>query len=146
LLTLKDFSLSSDYVSKRLGITEEQAASCIDKLKNLKLIVEDGGKWKPTQRKITTEIDVPSLYLRKSHEEKMKLSIERMHEVDLELRDYSSITFPADPQNIATAKKMLIDFRRSLAERMKRGYPSEVYLLNLQLFPLTRSNQREFHE
>ena len=142
LLLIKGFSLSASSVAERLGISVAHAEACINKLISLGLIEMEQGQWKPIKKKISTEIDIPSEHIRKSHEEKMQLSIQRMHEVPVELRDYSSITFPVDLNNLATAKKMLIDFRRSLAEQMQWGTPSEIYLLNLQLFPLTRSSSK----
>lgn len=143
LLMTRDFYLSSENVSTRLGVSLQQAEISIEKLKKFKMIHEENGKWIAGKPKIATETDIPSEMIRHSHKEKMELAVQRMNQVPVELRDFSSITFPADTKNLEVAKKMIIDFRRTLAETMSRGGPTEVYSLNLQLFPLSVNPAQE---
>ncbi|MFS4459774.1 TIGR02147 family protein [Bdellovibrio sp. HCB2-146] len=143
LLMTRDFHLSAENVSTRLGVSFQQASDSIEKLKQFKMIYELDGKWIAGKPKIATETDIPSEMIRHSHREKMELAVQRMNQVPVELRDFSSITFPADPKNLEVAKKMIIDFRRTLAETMSRGGPTEVYSLNLQLFPLSVNTNQE---
>ncbi|MNL19061.1 hypothetical protein D3C87_1402410 [compost metagenome] len=143
LLMTRDFHLSPENVSTRLGVSIQQADESIEKLKKFKMIHEENGNWVAGKPKIATETDIPSEMIRHSHKEKMELAIQRMNQVPVELRDFSSITFPADTKNLEVAKKMIIDFRRTLAETMGRGGPTEVYSLNLQLFPLSVNPAQE---
>lgn len=138
LMTYK-FELTAEAVAHRLGVSPSVANKSIEKLKALRLIENVDGRWQPTKNKIATETDIPSVMIRKSHEEKMALSVKRMHQVDVELRDYSAITFPVDLNNINVAKKLITEFRRNIAEKMAAGTPTEVYSLNIQMFPLSIS-------
>ncbi len=139
LLMTHAFELTPTNVADRLNISPEDADTNIRKLKELRMIELLDGKWRPSKNKIATETDIPSEMIRRSHQEKISLALKRLSEVEVHARDYSSITFPAAPENLEAVKKMIIDFRRTLAESMSIGCSTEVYSLNIQLFPLTFS-------
>lgn len=139
LIQTQNFIMTSENVAISLGISKRRADQNIKKLIDLNLIEYVNKKWQPSNLKMTTETDIPSTLIRQSHEEKMNLALQRMGEVDVVARDFSSIVFPMDPELIGVAKRMLMDFRRSLAEAMSGKCITEVYALNIQLFPLTKN-------
>jgi uncharacterized protein (TIGR02147 family) len=50
----------------------------------------------------------------------------------------TSITFSINRKNIPEAKKMIRTFRRKMATLMAKGHKTDVYNLNVQLFPVTK--------
>ena len=138
LLLTRNFKLTPEAVAQRLGITLERAEESITKLVELKMITYVDQQWQPSNRKVATETDIPSDLIRKSHNVKLDLAAKRLEDVNVLARDFSAITFPVDLEKMNTAKRMLMEFRRSLAEALSCGNVTEVYSLNIQLFPLTK--------
>ncbi|MNL56226.1 hypothetical protein D3C87_1797040 [compost metagenome] len=68
----------------------------------------------------------------------MEKSIEALQKVPVEYRDISHITMAISPQNLPRAKEEIRKFRKKMAQLLEEGDASEVYLMGVQLVPLTR--------
>lgn len=131
-------------IAQRLGITENIANEAIDRLKRLGLI--DINKEKiiyRTTNSIKTTDDVPSTALKIHHSQMIEKAKESLFNTPIELRDISGITIPIDISNIDKARKKIKKFRRELADFLCQGEPTQVYNLNIQLFPLERGQNEK---
>lgn len=70
------------------------------------------------------------------HKENLKLA-EKHLITNFDLSDYSSMTMAIDCELLPEAKELILNFRRQLMRFLESGKKTEVYKLNIQLFPLT---------
>ena len=139
LIKTVDFRPEAEWIASRLGITEAQATESTQRLFRLGLLEERSGKWARTREKLTTTHDVQSAGLRRAHGQRLRQAIQALEETPLELRDITSVTFPADPSSLPLAKKLIKEFRRALSDLLEEGRSTEVYHLTVALVPATRN-------
>jgi len=143
LMDIKDFEPTSEWISKRLGITLYQADEAVTRLIRIGLIeVSARGRWKSTGRNIQTPSDVASVALKKSHRQSLEQAISALQEVPLEKRDITSMTMAIDSRRLPEAKKLIKKFRQRLAAFLEGGSADEVYNINIQLIPLTKQRAK----
>lgn len=147
ILSLMDtelFSADPMWIADRLGISVPRVSACLENLKCSQLIqVGSNGELKKTHKNIQTTDGISSLALRRSHRDELDLARVKLEEIALELRDYSSMTIALNREDLAEAKKFLKTWRRKFAALVeKSAKKNEVYQLCIQLFPLTRGNDR----
>lgn len=137
LMETANFKLLPEEIAPRLGVDLMRIENALAQLRNLMLIVEENGMWISSKAKITTTTDIPSNKIIASHLQKLELASAKIKQVPMKLRNYSSITFPADLNTMTKAKTLTIKYQKELAELMQTSKATEVYCLNVQLFPLT---------
>ncbi len=137
---LKDAVINIKTLSERLGITALRAESVVQNLLNCGLLRETkSGTYEKTHESLQTTEDVASPALREAHLEALELGKQKLESIDLELRDYSSICFAADPDQLPEIKMMIREFRKKVYALTKAGKKKrEIYQLALQLYPLTK--------
>ena len=87
---------------------------------------------------LQTSEDIDSTVLQASHEEGLIMAREKLKEISVEERDFSSMTIAVDPKKIPQAKAIIREFQDKLEALMSDGDLSEVYQFNCQLYPLTK--------
>ncbi len=142
LIKLDTFIYDSDWIATRLGITKSKVENSINKMLRLELIKEVRDNSGITtiirnHKGLTTTEDIPSEALKEGHRQNIQQSLDAIDEIDIELRDISSITMAVNPKTINKAKEKIRAFRREMQELMEEGNKEEVYNLNIQLIPLT---------
>jgi uncharacterized protein (TIGR02147 family) len=134
--------LDAKYISNRIGLPVLEAQAALDRLLRLGLLVEKNGRLQAQHKDLTTTHEVKSVALRKAHKQFLEKAIDSIEGVDLELRDITSITMAIDPSKLKEAKELIKGFRRNLSQLLESNEApekkSEVYTLNIQLFPLTK--------
>ncbi len=65
----------------------------------------------------------------------------KLEEVELELRDFSSMTIAGNPEKLAEAKTIIREFRQKLASLLRDGEKTEVYQIAIQLYPLIKTSK-----
>lgn len=142
LADTKDFKTDPKWIAKRLNISVFQAKDSLEKLKNLGLIELKGTKLRKTNKNFSTTTDMESHALRISHRQSIEQALLALNEVPLELRDITGITLAIDLKRLPLAKKIIKEFRLKMSDLLEKGDQSEVYNLNIQLYPVsTRSKQ-----
>lgn len=139
---LKSNQAKSTWIAQRLGIDPTTAQKAYDRLKRLKLIQESHGKFKQTSRPLKTTTDIPSSAIRKYHHGNLELAAKKLEEVNLILREFSSVTMAIDLKHLPRAKELITQFKRDLCEELENGEPQEVYTLAIQLFPVTLISEK----
>lgn len=139
LMRTRTFKNDVQWMAQRLGLTLTNVNHAIKRLSRLGLIIKKDSTWAVTEQKLATPRDLASLAIRKAHRQNLQKAQKALEEADLELRDFSSITMAIDLEKIADAKEYIQEFRRRMATLLETENATEVYTLNIQLFPLTQS-------
>lgn len=136
----EDYSADNDKTAQRLGITKQKVLEMLDRLSLFGLIkMTSAGHYQVTNNRLTTTNDIPSDCLKEAHRRLIHHAAESLTQDPIDLRDISSITFALDPSCLPEAKEMIRDFRRRMAALFESGKKKEVYNLNIQLVPVTKS-------
>lgn len=138
LFDCEDFELSRESLVEKLCITKIRAEVVIENLLKFGMISEDeNGKYIRTHSSFRTTEDVASDALRASHLETLDLGKEKLTDIDLELRDFSSLMVACDLEKLPEAKTIIREFRQKMIALLKTGKREHVYQLAIQLYPLT---------
>ncbi len=138
LVPVKSFQPTSAWIADRLNIPVEVADQAIERLSRLGLLKIENGQFIVTQKQLETTNNIPSESLRRSHKQSLVQVLDNMDRVPMELRDVTSITFAMNRKKIPEAKHLIRNFRRKMATLMAQGPKTDVYNLNVQLFPVTK--------
>ena len=144
LTQTSNFKSDLSWIAQRLGISKVETSTAIDRLTRLGMLEKKSGKWTRTTTRYKTNDDVSDLSIRRSHFQSLELAKKSLEQDPSELRDFTTITFPTNPDQLPKAKELLRKFQQDLAAlMMKTKNPTEVYRLSLELFPLTQSPNQE---
>ena len=142
LFELADTNPRPAAVARRFGVTTAAAKQAIEVLTRLNLLVVTPSGLKPTGKSIMGGSVDPSPYIRESQLQVLKRSAELQKklraggQVNLPF-NYSFSVVATDPAKINRAKEEIGRFRRRLVKILGSGNPSEVYLVAVDLLPLT---------
>lgn len=143
LFDLKDFEPTAEFVQKRLNLTEARTDMVLNNLVNSGLLVmEKNGKWKRAHPDIRTTEDMKGEALNQAHLEELDLAREKLLTIPKDQRDFSSSTYAIDPEKMDEAKTIIREFRQKMTALLKAGDKSDVYMLAIQFFPLTDTEEK----
>lgn len=140
LFDCDDFEPSSYMISLRLGIKENRADVVLNNLITCGLLVHGKSGLEKAHSSVRTTEDVASAALKKGHIETLEMGKEKLEEVNVALRDFSSMMVAIDPEKVPEAKVIIREFRQKLSALVKNGHLTEVYQLAIQFYPLTKQN------
>lgn len=144
LFDLKNFEPSFSEISQRLGITENRAGVVVNNLITSGLMtVTESGSFKKVHADIRTTEDTKSQALKDSHKETMRMGIDKLEEIEVELRDFSATTVAIDLEKLPEAKTIIREFRQKMAALLRDGEKTDVYQLAIQFYPLTTTNKEK---
>lgn len=143
LTVLDDFQPSERWVADRLGLTLEEVRSAVARLKRLGLLSVARGKWKKRHRHFRVTPAESTDAIRRFHGQMIEKALAALASPELfESRDITGITMAVNPSRLPEAKKRIQKFRRSLMRYLTRGECTELYQMNVQVFPLTKPRRR----
>lgn len=138
LMELHDFQSSSEWIAKKLGLSENMIKESLDRLERLHVIDRSVEPWRLNSANLRTTEDVASEALLEFHIRNLELALDKLKSVPVENRDFSTITIAIDKAKLPFAKGMIRDFRRKLSRLLETGgTKNEVFQLSIQLFPLS---------
>lgn len=142
LAQIKPSSSDPRWVAQRLGIGVEQAHQGLLRLERLGLL-----QTKPTLKQLGNPLEVvsetPSEAIRKYHKQNLNLALEKIETVTLANRQFQSISLPINPKNLEEYKLLIDDFLEKATLLAKKHSSTEVYHLNVQLFPVTITKEKK---
>lgn len=142
LMETKGFQSNIPWIAKRLQISKARVEKALDCLSRLQLIERDeDGNYRSLNKDVTTTHNISSEAIRKYHRQGLLHATNSLLQDDVDVRDITSIEMPADPQKLAEMRALIRDFRRKVAGLMESGTKTEVYRLNIQLVPVTKTIQ-----
>ncbi|CAN5576253.1 hypothetical protein BH10BDE1_BH10BDE1_33000 [soil metagenome] len=135
--SVRNNQATATWISSRIGIDVVSAQTVLDRLARLEMIEIKNGKFRQASKPLNTQNEIPSRVIRDYHQQNLRLASEKLENVAVELREFSSITMAVDARKLAKAKKMIADFKQRLCKELETRDATEVYTLSMQLFPLT---------
>jgi uncharacterized protein (TIGR02147 family) len=139
LCDVDGFRSDSQWIAKKLDITDREAQDAIERLIKLGLLRAENQVLRKAKNNGIKSIPSQAVrYFHRQHLENAKRSLEYHHFSE---RDFSGTTICTNPQQIEKAKKMIQDFRSELASVLGTGPKTRVYHLAVQLFPLSESTE-----
>ena len=144
LFDLAEYDLSPEGVAKKLGITQNRAEVALENLLNCGLLVKsEEGELEKAHPDIKTTEDIASKALKESHKETLQMGMNKLEEIEVELRDFSSTTVGMDLAKLPEAKTIIREFRQKMAALLRDGRKTDVYQLAIQFYPLTKIDKTE---
>jgi uncharacterized protein (TIGR02147 family) len=142
LLTFVDtstFDGQIESIAQSFGWTLTKSTDLVQHLRQLGLLKIENGKLlrQQTQQLATTE-DITSQALQLAHLGELDLAKARLTSTPVNLRDYSSNCMAINRHKLPQAKRLIREFRRKMETLLETGSRKDVYLLGIQLFPLTQ--------
>lgn len=139
LYDLKDFMGTPEEIATKLDLTLNRVEVVIKNLLTCGLLERDAeGNLQKAHARITTTEDIKSQALRDSHKEVLAMGANKLDEIAVELRDFSSLTMALDLNKLPEAKSIIREFRLKMIEMLEGGNRSDVYQLAIQFYPLTK--------
>lgn len=138
LIRTEGFKADTKFIANRLNISTVEVTEALERLEKLKLIKKEGGDISLLEENVTIGANIASPALRKLHKQMLEKAAGSIEDIDLSLRDISSITMAIDPTLLPQAKQLITTFRRQLCAFLETGNQKNVYAFNMQLFPLSK--------
>lgn len=142
LFDIEGFECTPEDISKRLAITTTRAEKVLNNLIACNLLNFVMGKLLRQHPEIRTTEDVKSHALRASHLENLEIAKEKLDQVSIELRDFSSSIYAIDVNKIPEAKTIIREFRHKMTALLKGGNRTEIYQMAIQFYPLSNVTHR----
>jgi DNA-binding MarR family transcriptional regulator len=143
LIETPGFRSEPDWIAERLGLSVVTISAALRRLERVGLVTRVDGRLARVPQRLRTTTDVPSGAIRAYHRGMLRKGQDALASLDVDQRDFSSITIRANPAKLATAKQLIRDFRRSLTDLLQADGGDELFVLNVQLFPLTSPRSPE---
>lgn len=138
LVETKTFKADPLWIAKKMNLTVQRVQEVIDHLREKNFIsVAADGSIQNVHHSLSTLTDIPSEVLKKANIECIQQGIEKVHSVDVQLRDVTSLTFPVALDKMKELKALIREFKLKAQALMDNQTTSEVYNLNIQLVPIT---------
>jgi uncharacterized protein (TIGR02147 family) len=144
LTMVPDFKPSYGWVARSLGIKPSQAKAAVGRLARLGLLEVSSDGWKKTHAMLTIPASVPSSAIRKFHQQMIGKALQELDSgepEDFENRFIVGTTMAIDKSRLPEAKRRVAKFRRSLLKFLCDGTATDLYQMNLQLFPLVKKKK-----
>ncbi|MFN8790735.1 MAG: TIGR02147 family protein [Bdellovibrionales bacterium] len=141
LLTVANFEMSEEEVASRLRITRTMVRESLEVLKRFDILQEKDGVLKRNHEDIRFASSISRPEIRQYHQSMMLRASEELQRSDpssFQARLITGITTGANPKKLEAAKGILNDAIHRVSKLLADEQASEVYQINLQLFPLTR--------
>lgn len=138
---------NAKWIAKRIGVDEITALAALQRLKRMGLLeILPDGSFRQVTPPLDTAFDVPSAALRKHHRQNLELAAEKLDTVDVLLREFNSLTLAVNLSNLPRVKKLINEVKLKIAAELERGEKQEVYVLSIQLFPVTQIETNQTKE
>jgi uncharacterized protein (TIGR02147 family) len=126
-------------IARRFSITPARAEEVVNNLLISGLLeTDEAGLLCRIHTDVKTTEDLMSEALKASHAETLNLGLKKLAELDVELRDFSSMAAAVDMEQLLEAKTIIREFRQKMSALLKKGsHKTEVYQLAIQFYPLT---------
>jgi len=146
LVMFEGKQLTAKSLAEKLSpkVKEKDVAAALTQLKNLGLVHKDNnGYWKQSEPVITTGPEVKSLLVTNFHHEMIKMAADSIDRFSADKRDISAVTLSISQRNIPEIKSKIAEFRKKiLKEYACDQTPDQVIQINIQMFPLTKPDDK----
>ena len=147
MVRLPDFEDDPVWIAGRMHppLTPDKARQSWELLLELGYVSKDetSGKWKQTEQNIVVPAGASHVALIRFHQKMAELGKESLTRTRSKNRDLSALSLPVDERLLFEIKEELSVLKAKILEKSDAvKSPSEIYQLNLQLFPLTLKDKK----
>lgn len=135
---LEVHSADPRWIARKLDIKVKDANTALMRLETLGYIKIENNRIIPTTPPISTTDEISSASVRNYHHQILDLAHLKLDEVELEKREFSSVTMAIHKKNLPKAKALIKKFKRELSNLLEHGEKDDLYNFSIQLFPLSR--------
>ena len=139
--------LDFEKLSHRFGgaVSPARIRRSVNLLLRLGLLkIDENGIYRQTSATLNTENELNSFSVRHYHEQVLDIARKSLHSVPATEREVSSATLSLSKKGFTRIKQRLQDFREELLQMTADDTdPRQVYHVNLQFYPLTKSAEDE---
>ncbi len=140
LTYLTDFDPYPEHIANRLGITKIEAELAIERMLRVGLLEAKDNTLKASDDFTMSTSGVPSMSIKKNHEQILDKAKDSIYLQSIEQRDLSSVTMAINKNQISKAKELIKKFRRELNALMSVSSEKDaVYCLAIQFFQLDKT-------
>lgn len=143
LTETSDFVSEAGWIANRLGLQTSVVEGAVNRLVALGLLKWEQGRLSRTEKRLSSTDDVASIAVKKAHKSDFQMITEVIDRVDVANRDFTSMTFPVNLSRLPQAKKIVRRFLDEIADCLETGEKTEVFKLNVALYPLTQIEKNE---
>jgi uncharacterized protein (TIGR02147 family) len=143
LARVPGFSSNPKLISEKLKglLNASEAKKALTSLIDSGLLrLEDNGNLQPTSESLRTTDEVSSVGIRKYHQSCLKLGAKILETETLENREFGSVNFLLDPENVPKVKELIKNLRENILA-LSSSTPSattRVAQVNIQMFQLSK--------
>jgi uncharacterized protein (TIGR02147 family) len=124
-------------------ITASEAKFALSTLLELGFLHQDGDSYFDTKPNITIESQLKSLAIRNFQKEHALIGADAIENIRKENRDISTITMGISTKSVPKIKQLISQFQKDIVDAVnEHGEPELVYALNVQLFPVTKTEEQ----
>jgi len=142
LLRTKGSPQTTAWLAARLNLSPEEAEAITERLGRAGLVKKEKQKIIPTKEAVKTPENRPHHALRSFHKNSLAEAAEKLESVPVLLRDFSSITIPANPEKIDQVRELIRGFRDQVSFLLGAEAGSEVYKLSVQFYPVAENQEQ----
>ncbi len=144
LFDISEFDFSLPEIAGRLGITLNRAEVVVTNLVTCGLLKQNqNNQWVKVHSNIRTTEDIKSQAIMAGNREAILISAKKLDEIEVELRDVSSMTIAMDLEKLPEVKTIIREFRQKMTALLRDGNKTDVYQLAIQFCPLTNNQFRK---
>jgi uncharacterized protein (TIGR02147 family) len=143
LTEVESFTHQDSEIAERLRLPLPTIKRALIQLQEAGLLEIKNGKMKSCFPETESTMDMPSVAIRKYHEQIIQKSLTALHEQPVHQREYSSATFAFEANRAAEAKKFLRKFQKGFAEDFYTNSKNKncIYQLSLQFFRIDQNGK-----
>jgi uncharacterized protein (TIGR02147 family) len=142
LVTLIDFKDNYGILARAVvpAITPSQAKRAVRLLVKLGLIEKANGRYRQTEKHLTTGDEVSSAGIEQFQRATMKLGAESIDRISSDMRDISTLTMGLSRKGFERMRDDIRSYRKKLIEMANQDSDTDsVYQMNIQFFPVSKA-------
>lgn len=138
LMETVNFRNDPDWIAQKLRLTPDHVTHLIYRLKQLDILTEENGILIKTKELFSSSDDIKDEFVQKSHLDSLKSAAQSLLKDPVEARDFTSFSFPVDPQLLPQVKEKIRLFQDEIADMFRDKKNTAVFKLAIQFFPQTQ--------
>lgn len=138
LASLKENRSDSSWIAEMLYISQKEARGALQRLERVGILGRRGKRFFQKIPFFQVAAPAGSTSIRRFHHDALQLAEKSLERDAVDEREFNTITMAIDVKKLAEAKKRIIKFRDELCSFLETGEQSQVYMLSVQLFPISK--------
>ncbi|MEK6706611.1 MAG: TIGR02147 family protein [Bdellovibrionota bacterium] len=142
---MDSFFEDPDWISKslRFKATPREVGQAIQKLLQSNMLIRDErGRLQVSDGRIHTGSDTASEAIKRYHEQMLENAKQGIRTISLDEREFTSSVLVVRKENLSRAREAIREFKNKFAELFEEANGETVYALQIQLYPMTKTNPK----